>query len=74
MPEAIRSGVGIAEIMIRFEDALASYHEPHLNLPALCSAIDVPERTLRMCSAELPGLSSTRYHLLRRLNQRAPNC
>ena len=57
-----------AEIMIRFEDALASYHEPRLNLPALCSAIDVPERTLRMCSAESLGLSPTRYHLLRRLN------
>jgi AraC-like DNA-binding protein len=57
-----------AEIMVRFEDALASLREPHLNLPALCSAIDVPERTLRMCSAELLGLSPTRYHLLRRLN------
>ena len=57
-----------AEIMSRFEDALASYHEPRLNLPALCSAIDVPERTLRMCSAESLGLSPTRYHLLRRLN------
>ena len=57
-----------AEIMARFEDALASHREPHLNLPALCSAIDVPERTLRMCSAELLGLSPTRYHLLRRLN------
>ena len=31
-----------AEIISRFEDALASYHEPRLNLPALCSAIDVP--------------------------------
>ena len=57
-----------AEIMSWFEDALASYHEPRLNLPALCSAIDVPERTLRMCSAESLGLSPTRYHLLRRLN------
>ena len=57
-----------AEIMVRLEDALASYRESHLNLPALCSAIDVPERTLRMCSAELLGLSPTRYHLLRRLN------
>lgn len=58
-----------AEIMVRFEDALASHREPLLNLPALCSAIGVPERTLRMCSAELLGLSSTRYHLLRRLNR-----
>jgi AraC-like DNA-binding protein len=58
-----------AEIMVRFENALASYREPHLNLPAICSVIDVPERTLRMCSAELLGLSPARYHLLRRLNR-----
>jgi AraC-like DNA-binding protein len=57
-----------ADIMIRFEEALALYGEPHLNLPALCSAIGVPERTLRMCSAKLLGMSPTRYHLLRRLN------
>jgi AraC-like DNA-binding protein len=57
-----------AEIMVRFEDALASHSEPHLNLHALCSAIGVPERTLRMCSTELLGMSPTRYHLLRRLN------
>ena len=46
-----------ADIMIRFEEALAVYGEPHLNLPALCSAIGVPERTLRMCSAEFLGMS-----------------
>jgi AraC-like DNA-binding protein len=57
-----------ADVMIRFEDALASYSEPHLNLPALCSAIGVPERTLRMCSADILGMSPSRYHLLRRLN------
>ena len=47
-----------ADIVIRFEDALASYREPHLNLPALCTAIGVQERTLRMCSAEVLGMSS----------------
>ena len=57
-----------ADIMIRFVEALALYGQSHLNLPALCSAIGVPERTLRMCSAELLGMSPTRYHLLRRLN------
>jgi AraC-like DNA-binding protein len=56
------------DIMVRFEDALASRSEPHLNLPALCSAIGVPERTLRACSSEFLGVSPTRYHLLRRLN------
>jgi AraC-like DNA-binding protein len=57
-----------ADIMNRFEDALVLYSKPHLNLPALCSAIGVPERTLRLCSTEVLGMSPTRYHLLRRLN------
>jgi AraC-like DNA-binding protein len=56
------------EIMVRFEDALATYGDPHLSLPALCSAIGVPERSLRACCAEFLGMSPTRYHLLRRLN------
>jgi AraC-like DNA-binding protein len=57
-----------ADIMARFEDALAVYADPHLNLGALCSAIGVPERTLRMCCSEFLGMSPTRYYLLRRLN------
>ena len=56
------------DIMVRFEDALAAHGDPHLNLPALCSAIGVPERTLRACCTEFLGMSPTRYHLLRRLN------
>jgi AraC-like DNA-binding protein len=56
------------DIMVRFEDALASHSDPHLKLPALCSAIGVPERTLRACSSEFLGMSPSRYHLLRRLN------
>ena len=55
-------------IMVRFEEALATRSEPHLNLPELCSAIGVPERTLRVCCAEFLGVSPTRYYLLRRLN------
>jgi AraC-like DNA-binding protein len=56
------------DIMVRFEDALAAHGDPHLNLPALCSAIGVPERTLRACCTEFLGMSPSRYHLLRRLN------
>jgi transcriptional regulator GlxA family with amidase domain len=56
------------DIMVRFEDALATHGNPHLNLPALCSAMGVPERTLRACCTEFLGMSPTRYHLLRRLN------
>jgi AraC-like DNA-binding protein len=57
-----------ADVMVRFEDALAAHGDPHLSLPALCSEIGVPERTLRACCTEFLGMSPTRYQLLRRLN------
>src|SRR5258707_9944099 len=57
-----------ADIMLRFEDALAAHSGPRLNIPALCSDIGVPERTLRVCCTEFLGVSPTRYFLLRRLN------
>jgi AraC-like DNA-binding protein len=58
-----------ADIMARFEDALATHSDPHLNLRALCGTIGVAERTLRVCCTEFLGVSPTRYHLLRRLNR-----
>src|SRR5260370_41925835 len=54
--------------MVRFEDALSALRGPQLTMPALCAAIGVPERTLRVCCAEFLGMSPTRYLLLRRLN------
>jgi AraC-like DNA-binding protein len=57
------------DVMVRFEDALGTLRGPQLNMPALCAAIDVPERTLRVCCAEFLGMSPTRYLLLRRLNR-----
>jgi AraC-like DNA-binding protein len=57
-----------ADIMVRFEDALTAHSRPQLNMPALCMAIGVPERTLRVCCTEFLGMSPTRYLLLRRLN------
>jgi AraC-like DNA-binding protein len=57
------------DIMVRFEEALATRNGPHLNLSELCTAIDVPERTLRLCCAEFLGVSPNRYYLLRRLNR-----
>ena len=57
-----------ADIMARFEDALTTHGGPQLNMPALCSAIGVPQRTLRVCCTEFLGVSPIRYLLLRRLN------
>jgi transcriptional regulator GlxA family with amidase domain len=54
--------------MVRFEDVLNAQNGQQLNMPALCSAIGVPERTLRVCCAEFLGMSPIRYLLLRRLN------
>jgi AraC-like DNA-binding protein len=57
-----------ANIIGRFEDVLAAHSERHLQIPELCAAIGVPERTLRMCCAEFLGMSPYRYIRLRRLN------
>jgi AraC-like DNA-binding protein len=58
-----------AEIMERFEEALATNTDRQLNMSALCAEIGVPERTLRMCCVEFLGMSPSRYFLLRRLNK-----
>jgi AraC-like DNA-binding protein len=58
-----------AAIMIRFEEALNKRVDQKISMPALCTEIGVPERTLRMCCAEFLGVSPTRYLLLRRLNK-----
>jgi AraC-like DNA-binding protein len=57
-----------ADIMVRFEDALAAHIGRQLSIPQLCADIGVPERTLRMCCTEFLGMGPTRYLLLRRLN------
>jgi transcriptional regulator GlxA family with amidase domain len=64
----LKAGRHHADIMVRFEDASTTHSSPQLNMPALCSAIGVPERTLRVCCTEFLGMSPTRYLLLRRLN------
>jgi len=55
-------------IMARFEEALAAQNGAP-SLPALCAAIGVPERTLRLHCAELLGCSPIEYARLRRLNR-----
>jgi len=57
-----------AATMVRFEEALAA-HDDAPALPALCAAIGVPERTLRVYCAELLGCSPIEYARLRRLNR-----
>jgi len=56
-----------ADIMVRFEDALTS-HGPQLNMPELCAALGVSERTLRTCCSTFLGMGPARYVQLRRLN------
>jgi AraC-like DNA-binding protein len=58
-----------AAVMARFEDVLTGCIDRKIPLPEICAAIEVPERTLRMCCAEFVGVSPTRYILLQRLNR-----
>lgn len=58
-----------AAVMARFEDVLTGCIDRRIALPEICAAIEVPERTLRMCCAEFVGVSPTRYILLQRLNR-----
>jgi AraC-like DNA-binding protein len=58
-----------ASVMVCFEGAVNKHIGQKLNLPALCAAIGVPERTLRSCCGEFLGVSPMRYLLLRRLNK-----
>ena len=58
-----------AAVMERFEEVLTKNIDWKLNMQALCAEVGVAERTLRMCCAEVLGVSPTRYVLLRRLNR-----
>ena len=58
-----------ADVMVRFEETLSKRTDQKLNMRALCAAIGVPERTLRMCCNKILGLSPMRYLLLQRLNK-----
>jgi AraC-like DNA-binding protein len=57
-----------ANIVARFEDALSAYPERYPKMPELCTAIGVPERTLRICCAEVLGMGPSRYLRLRRMS------
>jgi len=57
-----------SEIILQFEQALAARRDRSLTLPELCAILGVAERTLRICCAQLLGVSPLRYARLRRLN------
>jgi AraC-like DNA-binding protein len=56
------------KVIARFEEVLAKSSERQLQIPELCAAIGVSERTLRTCCAEFLGMSPNRYLRLQRLN------
>lgn len=55
-------------IIARFEEILAMHSGQQLRMPELCKAIGVSERTLRMCCAEILGMSPGKYLRLQHLN------
>lgn len=57
-----------ASIMVRFEEVLAAHSDRQLHMPELCATVGVPERTLRICCAEILGMGPSQYARLRRLN------
>jgi AraC-like DNA-binding protein len=56
------------KIIARFEDVLAANSARQLQIPELCKAIGVSERTLRTCCANFLGMSPNRYLRLQHLN------
>ena len=55
-------------IMVRFEEALEKRFGSALHMADVRALIGVPERTLRMCCAEILGMGPNRYLRLRRLS------
>jgi len=55
-------------IMRRFRRILEEAPDHALYVPEICDAIDVPERTLRLCCQERLGMSPKQYLLLRRMH------
>jgi AraC-like DNA-binding protein len=55
-------------IMMQLEEVLIAHIDQELSVPKLCSAVGVPERTLRMCCAKFLGMGPSQFLRLRRLN------
>ena len=58
-----------AQIMVRFEEAMAENLNRLRRVSEICEIIGVTDRTLQLCCAEFLGISPSRYLLLRRLKQ-----
>jgi AraC-like DNA-binding protein len=56
------------KIMDHYERILAKNSDRQLQIPEICEAIGVSERTLRTCCAEFLGMRPTQYIRLRRLS------
>lgn len=57
-----------ATVLRRLRNLLEANPDRALYVPEICSAIGVPERTLRACCQEYLGMSPMHYLLLRRLH------
>jgi AraC-like DNA-binding protein len=70
-PETVHPRTAVQErqtrIMLRFEDSLRAGGNWRTDIPDMCAAVGVPDRTLRAyCQAQL-GMAPSRYIQLRRL-------
>ncbi|MFO1161294.1 MAG: helix-turn-helix domain-containing protein [Reyranellaceae bacterium] len=69
LPPTNRSCAGShARIILRFEEFLVERRYEPLYLADICTAIGVPERTLRSCCQEHVGMGPIRYLWLRRMH------
>jgi AraC-like DNA-binding protein len=58
-----------ANVIARFEEVIGNRIGEKLSIPALCTELDIPERTLRTYCTKFLGIGPSRYFLLHRLNR-----
>ena len=65
--QGTRAGRQRSDLMVRFEDICATYAQPMPTLAELCTALDVPTRTLRRACTQYLDMSPMSYLRLRRM-------